>query len=406
MRASLIVSLAFRNLTRNVRRTLITSAAVIAGVSVLIMGFGLVDGLDENVIRAQEDTSSGHVLLRPAEFPSDNLNYPLDKAMPIGSELTAALSDDRIRAHATRLWFSARMVSGMDSVRMKVIGYDAEDEAAVFPRSEWTIDGAWPEGDAQIAMGSGLASMLKLSQGDTVILNAHTMAGSINAMPYQLTGTVTAGSPAVDAMSVWMPMEMAVKLVQPGEARTHIAVRLKRRGLSDGILPDLSVGGWTATSSLDEVADLIALNAFRRQAISLVVLILMLISALGIANTVIMATYERVREVGTLRAMGMSRRGIQALFLLEGGVMGLTAGVLGAGVGCAVVWWFASHGIDISGLTNSLGETSMSSTLYMQFTWGPVIFSLVFGFVVSILSSAYPAWHASTLNPADAVKAD
>ena len=58
MRASLIVSLAFRNLTRNVRRTLITSAAVIAGVSVLIMGFGLVDGLDENVIRAQEDTSS------------------------------------------------------------------------------------------------------------------------------------------------------------------------------------------------------------------------------------------------------------------------------------------------------------------------------------------------------------
>ena len=48
----------------------------------------------------------------------------------------------------------------------------------------------------------------------------------------------------------------------------------------------------------------------------------------------------------------------------------------------------------------------MSSTLYMQFTWGPVIFSLVFGFVVSILSSAYPAWHASTLNPADAVKAD
>ena len=61
MKAGLIVSLAFRNLTRNVKRTLITSAAVIAGVSVLIMGFGLVDGLDENVIRAQEDTSSAHV---------------------------------------------------------------------------------------------------------------------------------------------------------------------------------------------------------------------------------------------------------------------------------------------------------------------------------------------------------
>jgi putative ABC transport system permease protein len=406
MRTALIISLAFRNLTRNVRRTLITSAAVIAGVSVLIMGFGLVDGLDENVIRAQEDTSSGHVLLRPAEFPADNLNYPLDKAIAPGPEVAAALQDERIEAHATRLWFSARMVSGMDSVRMKVIGYDAAAEDAVFPRESWIINGTWPDGDGQIAMGAGLASMLELSPGDSVVLNAHTLAGAINALPYQITGTVTAGSPAVDAMSVWMPIDTAVTLVEPGEARTHIAVRLKRRGLSEAMLPVLSVGGWTASTSVHEVADLIALNAFRRQAISLVVLILMLISALGIANTVIMATYERVREVGTLRAMGMSRRGIQTLFLLEGGVMGLTAGVLGAAVGCAVVWWFASHGIDISGITDSLGETSMSSTLYMQFTWGPVIFSLVFGFVVSILSSAYPAWHASTLNPADAVKAD
>ena len=406
MRASLIVGLAFRNLSRNVKRTLITSAAVIAGVSVLIMGFGLVDGLDENVIRAQEDTSSGHMLLRPADYPTDNLNYPLDKAQPIDAALLAALADERVDVYAPRLWFSARLVTGMDSVRMKVIGYDAEAEDAVFPRADWTLNGTWPEADGQIAIGAGLAAMLSLSPGDSVVLNTRTLPGAINALPYQITATVNAGSPAVDALSVWMPIETATTLVEPGEARTHIAVRLRRRGLAEGMRSELSVGGWSATTSIEEVADLIALNAFRRQAISLVVLILMLISALGIANTVIMATYERVREVGTLRAMGMSRGGIQSLFLLEGGVMGLTSGVLGAALGCAVVWWFATHGIDISGLTDALGETSMSSTLYMQFSWGPVVFSLVFGFLVSILSSAYPAWHASTLNPADAVKAD
>jgi len=119
-----------------------------------------------------------------------------------------------------------------------------------------------------------------------------------------------------------------------------------------------------------------------------------------------MAAYERVREIGTLQAMGMSRNGIRGLFLLEGGIMGLTAGLLGAAIGSAVVLHFAQHGIDLSGMARASGEMNFSTILYMRFDFNMVLWALSFGIGISILASIYPAQHAARMNPADAVRAD
>jgi len=403
----LITGLAVRNLTRNLRRTLITSGAVISGVAVLIIGYGLMDGLDENVIRAQEDAVAGHVILRPAAYPDDGISHPIAAAEPVGDALEAALSaDSRVVAWAPRLWFQSRLIHGADAVRVKGIAYDPASEDAVFPRGDWELDGAWPTGPGEVALGSGLARMLSVEPGASVVLEARTRPGALNALPFTVSGVVSAHSPAVDALSVWMPLETAETLVLPGDARSHVAVRLKRRSQADDAAADLGVGGWTAHTAVEEVAGLLALNAFRRQAVSLIVFILMAIAATGIANTVIMAAYERVREVGTLRAMGMSQAAVRALFIIEGAMLGLFAGLLGAALGAGTVAWFSTNGIDIGWVVNSLGEVSMSTLLYMHFSWRPVLGAIGFGLVISLLASLWPAQHAASLNPADAVRAD
>ena len=138
----------------------------------------------------------------------------------------------------------------------------------------------------------------------------------------------------------------------------------------------------------------------------MVVFILLAIAGTGIANTVVMAAYERVREIGTLQAMGMSRNGIRGLFLLEGGIMGLTAGLLGAILGSGVVLHFAQNGIDLSGLAQASGAMNFSTILYMRFNAEVVGWALAFGVGVSLLASIYPAQHAARMNPADAVRAD
>jgi len=134
---------------------------------------------------------------------------------------------------------------------------------------------------------------------------------------------------------------------------------------------------------------------------------IMLIAAVGIANTVIMAAFERVREIGTLLALGMRRSDVRLLFVLEGGVMGLAAGLLGALLGGGAVAHWATTGLDMSSQLEQVGGSmAMSTMIYTRFTWSSVLASVALGVGISVLASLWPAVWASRIVPADAVKAD
>jgi ABC-type lipoprotein release transport system permease subunit len=132
----------------------------------------------------------------------------------------------------------------------------------------------------------------------------------------------------------------------------------------------------------------------------------MALAGFGIANTILMAAHERVREVGTLRSMGMTEGGVLQLFLLEGALIGLLGGVFGAlwGGGLAAHW--ARHPIDFSQAMQSRGSLSISALVYTRFSPEAIAFGVALGVVISILASIYPARVASRMVPADAVRAD
>jgi ABC-type lipoprotein release transport system permease subunit len=390
----------------------------------LIIGWGLVEGLDENVIRAQEDTTSGHVMLRPLDYPTDNRSFPLSMTQVLSPSSLDALEGPDVQAWTSRLVFSAQatlqppedtsreVVS--ETIPVKGFGFDPEREDQVFPREDWTLQGTWPQGEQQVVLGSQLADMMGVVIGDTIDLKVRAKAktstdedaqGSVNLLAYKVQGIVETRNPAMDLVAVWMELEEADALLFTGGARSHIAVRLDHRDQSDAFSQGFP-GDWHATTATEEVADLIAINAFRRRAISMIVFILLAIAGTGIANTVIMAAYERVREIGTLQALGLSRGGIRGLFLFEGAIMGLVAGLVGATLGSAVVLYFSKNGIDLSDMARSAGQVSFSTMLYMRFDWNPVFWALGFGVGVSLLASIYPAQHAARMNPADAVRAD
>lgn len=404
--AGLIFALAFRNLFRNLRRTLITGGAVVAGVAVMIMGWGLVDGLDENVLRAQEGAVSGHVVLRPDGWPEQAMALPLDEARVPSPELLAALEKDgRIEAWTGRTWFQGRAVAGMEGITVRGFTYDPTTDPAVFPREPWNLDGAWPSAPEEVVIGKWLSGVLQRGKGEEFVLEARTRSGAINALRLRISGVISTGTPAADRV-VWIPLPQGETLLGLEGTVSMLALRLPRRSLSDEVAAGLGGQGWRASTVAWETRDILSINAFRRRAIAIVVVILMLIAATGIANTVIMAAYERVREIGTLRAMGMTPGGIRALFLVEGAVLGSTAGLTGATIGVAVVAWYARHGIDLSTVADNVGDMAMASTLYMRFSWSPVLGALAFGVGVALLASLWPAHHAASLNPADAVRAD
>jgi putative ABC transport system permease protein len=402
-----LLGLAVRNLQRNVRRTVITSIAVVAGVAMMILGWGLVDGLDENFLRAARTTYAGEVILRPTGFPDDGVRFPLDESEAIPDGLRAEL--DKAGVWTARAAFPARLVKGSEADRVVVWAYDESTETKVFPRKGWSIEGSWPEaGKPQLVAGWAFARLMDIEPGDELVVEARTRDGALNALPFTLTGIVRSDNAGLDNSGVWMEMSTADSLALLNGYRTHIAVMPtdgSRR--AEALAASLSRDGWHAMSLAAECDDMIAINRIRRRAISLVVVMIMAIAATGIANTVIMAAFERVREIGTLIALGMPRAHVRALFLLEGAVMGLVAGALGATIGGLLVHYWQVNGFSVGdAVVEASGSMAVSQYVYTQFGWPPLLLSLAFGVAVALGASIWPAHNASKIIPADAVRAD
>ncbi len=406
-----LVALALRNLFRNTRRTLITSAAVVFGLAIQILGWGMVNGLDDNFLRAVATTTTGDILLRPPDYPDDGLSYPLeDAAMP--PALTGFTGEA-----APRAIFSAKVVHHADAARAMGIGYEPDQDYRVFPREGWRVQGVWPDKDQpQVALGDAMARMLGVAIGDQVTIQARTVDGAQNALAYDVTALVHTDNGQIDNNAAWLRMSAADELLQLHGRRTHIALRIG--GLEDpaAVRDHLLAAGafkmadgksWVARTTREEAADMLAINDIRRRAILMLVGVIMAIAGLGIASTVVMAAYERVREIGTLLALGMKRREVGGLFLIEGLLLGIGAGIVGAALGSAAVIYWQINGIHLGEeLIIANGSLPVSAVIYMRFTWAPVFGALGFSALIATLASLFPAWFAAHLNPADAVRAD
>lgn len=398
-----LASLAMRNLFRNARRTFITGLTVVCGVALQILGWGLVDGLDENFLRASRTTLTGDILMRPEGYPTDGLTYPMDETRPapdIAAHVEAAV--------APRTLFTGRIVLGSEASRMVGIVYDPVLDPKVFPRENWKLEGAWPtEGAAEIVLGSRIAELLEAKPGTEVVIQTRTVDGAQNAYTYKISGLVTTDNAQIDSLAAFLPVGIADQLLTLGDRRSHIALKLPPRSDATAAQAKLTGLGWTVRTTEEEAADLLAINTVRRVALMILVGIIMIIAALGIANTVIMAAYERVREIGTLLSLGMPRRNVGGMFLLEGLVLGLGAGLAGAILGGLLVSYWQANGIVLNDeAMNASQEMAVSAYIYTKFRWPPVLFALGFSTIIATLASAWPAHMASSLNPADAVRAD
>ena len=408
----MLLRLGLRNVLRQWRRNLLSIVSIIAGVFVLILGRGFVHGLNENIIRAQIDSLSGHVMAVPADYPTFGIQNPVDHLLTL-DDTTRAWLDDNAQAWTTRVLFVPRAIKGRDAMRIRVIGFDPVRDEAVFPRDFWRVDGAVPANADEILLSTGVSRILGVGTGDTIVLEARTAAGAMNALEVKVTGVLTTNNPILDQLGAFAPMALVDSLVQPDGKWSHLAVRLGDRADSDAVAAELRARLKDArvTTYAQEAADLLSVQELRQRMFDILALALMAISATGIANTVLMATYERVREIGTLQALGMTRRSLVALFVSEGFLLGVLGSALGAALGAATVRHYSIHGIDLSSMIATASQSggyenvSFSTMLYLDWSIPTALGAFAFGLAVAVLASLYPAVFASRLSPAESVRA-
>jgi ABC-type lipoprotein release transport system permease subunit len=407
--------IAYRDLSRNRRRSVLTLVAVALGTGLLIVMSGLikgaVDGSVENAIRLE----TGHLQVRMASFDEEAVSLEWKDLLGDPEELAAQIrAMAGVRLATPVLWADGMLAAGDESVGAQVFGIEPLSEVYA-PIRDSLVAGTFLAADDRsgLLMGQQLAKSLGLSVGDQISLVVSTADQQPDEARFTIRGLYTTGVASYDETRVFLSLSRAQAFTRTEGHASAIVILLDRRDDAEAIAAALHEPGRQAqelrTLTWRDLNQLL-LQAMDASAVFLDMmnLVLLAVVAVVIANTLLMAVFERTREMGILAALGMKGRQILVMFLLEAGTLGLAGIALGWILGGLGIAYLATVGLPI-GEAAAAGEASNMITygniLYARFSLPDAASLSIAGLVITLLAAFYPAWFAARLEPIEALRA-
>ena len=417
MRRTVTLSrLALRGVLREARRSVLTASAMALGLGLLIVSRAIADGAHEDWVETGVRLASGHVAVQAPGFQEsgsldDRLMGPQVRDARLA--LQSVEPPSAVLDVVTRLSVSGLASGPGSSVPTLIVGVEPDDEAAFSQLGGNLVEGQYLKSDDRLAayVGVRLVERLGLRVGSRFVLTAQSSDGEIAGQLVRVAGIFRTGIEDLDEALVHIPISTAREWLAAPEAATTIAVLLSGSDRVDPVVEQLDqrlvgtgveVVPWTQTAP--ELDSAIRIDDYGDWTFHT---ILFAIVALAILNAVLMSVLYRKREFGILRALGLSAKETGALVFLEGLLLTACAGVVGMILGFSVTWIFWRDGLDLSFLMDS--EISFSGLVFdpvmvPRFRLMHVVSSLGFIVVIGVLAALYPAYYASRLDPAEAVK--
>jgi putative ABC transport system permease protein len=404
-----ILELAARNLARYWRRTLLTSGLVILGV-VAVLLFVAVSGSFKGLIVGQiTDSMLGHLQVHGRGYVASIDNLPLNlnmKPAALARVEQALQGVDEVVAFSPRLKFGAMFSNFTETTSIRLNGVLPEREAAAMPMlAGRLVQGSIANGlleRGKVLIPEIIARGMKLKPGDTVVLVATNLDGSVNGQTFVVQGVLgdVTGPGGRDG---YVHLEDARSLLRMTEGEvSEIAVRLKdlaalpaakaRLVEALGARGALEVHGWDQLSPFANIARMIdLLDIFIRVMLVGIVLI-------AVMNVMIMAVYERIREIGMIAAIGTPPRRILALFLAEGALLGIAGTAIGVLLSLALVTALNVWPVRFAFGRDQLLVLAPSLAAADALAIGAIVV------VMAILASLQPAWKAARMDPITALR--
>ncbi|MBC8258757.1 MAG: ABC transporter permease [SAR324 cluster bacterium] len=412
-----IAKIAYRNLLRYTRRTLLTSSLVIIGIVTVLVFIAVAGSFKQLMVGQITDSMLGHLQVHRKGYVASIENSPLNLNLPAKqvAKLETVLAEDKsIESYSLRLKFGGMLSNFTETSNIRLNGINPEQELKTVPLLAQRITGIDPESPetpsleiGEIWLPEALAKGLKIKVGAQVVLVATNKDGSVNGIPLAVSGVIGSMT-GPGGRDGYLNIKDAYQLlrIKAGEVN-EVAIRLndfEQMNLSSIQLtqtlsefknkkdkPVFEVHTWQKLSPFSNIAKIIDLLTL------FVKIILIAIVLVSIMNVMLMAVYERIREIGTIAAMGTSPRKIWSLFLMEGLFLGIFGAVSGSLISLGIIQYLNWQQIVFSfGKQDAL---VLSPTIAMS----EVIITAVIVIVISALASLQPAVKASRLEPVDAL---
>ena len=417
-----LIAIAFRNLLRAKRRTLLSGGTMVLGSGALVLGNGLSDGIARQLTDSLVAVQTGHVqvVARPLDFLPQN--SPFDaysmERLPQAEALARRIETEGRAEGVVRavpfLYGRGTAIAGNRTSLASVIGIVPAREPelrAALPTESGTF---LPEGDDMaVYIAEPMARKLRLAVGDSVSFVVQTGRGAVNSLDAVVCGVFRKGAPwqdnsfyvslrAAQSLYDWPGDATNVKVaLDPGSASAARRIRpLLQRIAAAGPAPDPKTALRVETF---EEAGRFSFSIIQANQTALLILssFLFAAAAVGIVNALLMSVHERTREIGTVRALGMRRSSVVLLFVLEGFALGVVSAVLGVTLGGLAVLYWGWTGIPMNTVT--LAWMAGGDHLFPVLQPDNVLRAALAIAALSTLAAIYPARVASRLEPREAL---
>lgn len=405
LKFGMLLRLSWRNLWRNHRRTYIMLGAISVGVWAMIFMTALMRGMVDDMLNQGIRNLPGHIQIQHPEFLDDpSVVNSMDE--PDG-ELLIALNQPGAKRWASRIKVPAVIASERESRGINLIGVEAEAESDISGIPAQISAGRFLESnhDKGVVIGAKLAQRLETRLGKRVVVMSQDPDNNISERGFRVVGIYRAEMPGLEEYNVYAALGSLQKLLRiEGRVSQVILVDEDYRDIDtlyrriERVTPaTLDIKPWYEIDSY-----LAAMFNMMGGFVLVWVIIIFLALSFGLVNTLVMAVFERVREIGLIQALGMRPQLIVYQILLESLMLLLIGLLIGNGLALITVKPLES-GLDVSAVAEGMAMMGVGSVLYPKLTLDDMLLANSVVIVLGILTSILPAWRAAHLDPVRAL---
>ena len=403
----MLLAISWRNIWRHPARSGALLGAIVAGLCAGVLTGGLTNGwMHQRFVNLiQEEVT--HAQVHHPEFLAER--EPWLEIEETGAILEALGHDPRLRAYAARTLSDGMIQSPLTSAGVRVHGVEPDRERATTTFHENLDEGEYLDADSAfpILLGGRLAERLNVELGERVVLTFQDLDNEITAAAFHVVGIFRSASTPYDERNVFVRADELSELLAGRPIVHEIAMMLEDEADAEAVTRELAerFDGIVAETWYELSPELRWLTDIGGSFVVYIMVIIMLALAFGILNTMLMAIFERMRELGMLMAIGMSKPRIFLMIMFESVMLTASGALVGLGLAYLLMGALGRTGIDLSSVGGeSMAEFGFDAVVYPIAHAEDYLTTMALVVVTAILAAVYPAIKALRLQPGEAVR--
>jgi len=401
-----ILKMSFRNLARNKRRSIFSALAISIGTALLLFMSATIRGEMRGSLDLTINLYTGHLQIHTEDYKDSNMS--LKRVDMIESPLKIAQQIEgipQVKAASPRLNASGVLAFKNETIGVQIIGIDPPSAANATYR-EGLVEGNFLTADDRegVLVGLPLATSLDLGIGDTIDLILNTSDGNTDEQRFTIRGIYTTDTPGYDKATIFMPLEKAQTITRTENYASMIYILLNEMDDTAAVKDAIQAPGYVIEDWQEMNKLIILVEQLSNAMMFFFNLMVLGVTSTVIMNTLLMAVYERTREMGILGALGMKTGQVKSLFLTEASLLAIGGVLVGLLIGVPLVLYYAQAGFFVGDIGISANSGMMfGNSIYPYPTVGDAISVSIAALLITIVSGYYPASQASRLEPVDAL---